>query len=160
MKDLESYLSGKTVEVTSSSIRGNDKNVSPFHAIDFNIETRFITEDQQNSFICFDFKERKIKLSNYSVRSSIGTKPKSENVQCWKIEGSNDNIKWDTLDSQTIEKSLDGKGFYNTFSANSSGFYRLIRMRQTNANTSKNNVLKIGEIEFFGEILQNSFEEN
>lgn len=144
----------KIVKVMASSVRSNEPKESPFYVIDFIKNSRFVSENEKDQFVCLDFIDIKVKPNKYSIMSSIGSIPKSENPQSWLIEGSNDKKNWDILDEENGEKSIDGKGLSNTIAIKEpKDFYRYLRIRQTGESTTENSyTLKIGQIEFFGEI--------
>mgnify|MGYP002475611681 FL=1 len=147
-------VSDGIVKVTSSSILRNDQSLSPANAI--NPRYHFTSKDEPNSWICFNFDSMEVKLSYYSIKTSDGSAKSDNNLQSWCIEGSDSgdpNGGWDVLDSKSNDKSLDGRGFSNSYKIASSRFYQYIRLRQTNVNTGRTNNLKIGLIEFFGENL-------
>ena len=109
-------------------------------------------EDDKDAWLCFDFKERKVMPTHYSLKSFASSK-QYHNIQSWNIEGSNDGTKWEVLDSRQNEKSLDDKDASNTFEiTNSSDFYRYLRIHQTGPNTYKNTDYRfiIRSIEYFG----------
>ena len=79
-------------------------------------------------------------------------------MQSWDIEGSNDSMQWDLLDSRRSDKSIDGNGASNTFKVNNETnkdkYYRYIRIQQKGMNTANNDRIIIACIEFFGQVKQ------
>lgn len=75
----------------------------------------------------------------------------------WKIEASNDNQKWVTLDLHENDRSICKCGIictFNIMSTNESNrFYRYIRIMQTEPNTKNNNFMAFSAMEFFGTII-------
>lgn len=124
---------------------------------DFNDDKKYFhSEDKPNSWVCYDFKERKVKLSHYSIRSH-GVSGKTNNrMKTWVIEGSNDNNKWEIIDKRENEESVVDVSASNTFKINentpTNDFYRYIRIRQTAVNSNNNNYLVLPMMEFFGTI--------
>ena len=98
----------------------------------------------------FDFQERKINISKYYL-SVPSQKRGSTNGQPnkWRIEGSNDEQKWEEIDSKENETSLNSYSKSNTFQCQNinNQFYQFIRLKNIN-----NIYLLLSEIEFYGSI--------
>lgn len=143
------------VEITGSSTFSSC--YKPRNAVDYEgkSNTQFYTQDASNQWLCFNFKNRRVKPSFYSVRSHA-RQSNHYNVQNWCIEGSNDGKTWKTLDTRNNDKSLDGNDYSNIFKIQNdlaqNEFYQFLRFRQTGVNTSNNNILIITSLEFFGVI--------
>jgi hypothetical protein len=99
-----------------------------------------------NSWICFDFKHRKIALSHYTV------KPGSFRMGPWAVEGSVDGTNWTILDQRTGANMR----IFECSKESSSKFFRFIRLRQTGENGSNNaqdnERLSLTAMEFFGTV--------
>ena len=91
--------------------------------------------DKPNSWISFDFKDRAIYLTKYSLKTVSWTRPLQ-----WVIEGSNNGSNWTELDRRNAED----KG------GNDSSFL-FLELRQT----GRNNHLYFSKIEFFGTVRYN-----
>lgn len=116
----------------------------------------FESERKPDSWFCYDFKERKVKLTHYSLRSHGFDGKTNHRVQTWVIEGSNNNEDFIAIDKRENEDSLVDVSASNTFKINQNStndFYRYIRIRQTNVNSDNNHYLVFSVIEFFGTIL-------
>lgn len=122
---------------------------------DHSKNTHFRLANQKDSFIIFDFKEKKIRFSKYyfSVPTDKSTaytgRPKS-----WKIEGSNDKDHWDLIDSRQNDSNLTSWGCSNTYVCqfNTNKGYRYIRIKDIVSQNSNQEFL-LSEIEFFGSIV-------
>ena len=98
----------------------------------------------------FDFQERKINISKYYLsvpsqkRGACDGRPKT-----WRIEGSNDEQKWELIDSKENETSLNSYSKSNTFQCQNinNQFYQFIRLKNIN-----NIYLLLSEIEFYESI--------
>lgn len=153
--DPKSVIEEELMNVTASSFYSHNY---PKNAVDFDDHfSTFQSSNKADSWLCYDFKEARVKPSFYSLRSnSLGGKgwfhPRS-----WCIEGSNDQKKWKILDLRSGEESLNNKNAANTFKIQNilgkDEFYRFLRIRQTDMNTKNNNCLIIAALEFFGTIL-------
>lgn len=149
----KSVVESGIVNVSGSSFIGEGYQAS--NAIDYKgkSSTQYYTQNLPDQWLCFDFKERKVKPSHYSVRSHA-SRSSWYNVQSWCVEGSNNGSTWVTLDTHSGDRSLDGNDASNTFeipnNSNSSDFYRYLRFRQTGSNTCGNNTLILTALEYFG----------
>ena len=83
----------------------------------------------KNATVTFDFKEKKVQLSNYSFHTpSVSTYdyPKS-----WLIECSNDAINWECVDDRKDEEIMNNFNVCHTFQCmkKSNKFYRFIKIK-------------------------------
>jgi hypothetical protein len=111
--------------VKSSSVYSDrvTKNV-----IDFASSTYAQTSSEMNSWICYDFKDKRVQISHYSLRSRSdydGYHPMN-----WTIEGSKDSETWIELDRRDDCRDLVGLNRSSTFSTHESEFVRYIRLRR------------------------------
>lgn len=138
-----------------NSINWDTKNV-----FDFNDSKKgFHSRNEPNSWICYDFKENKVKLSHYSLQSHGHGGRSNNHLFTWCIEGSDDMNDWEMLDTRNAEESVARSNCTNTFQINKSKqnkYYRYIRLRQTGVNTCNNNSLVFSALEFFGKILKSN----
>ena len=112
------------------------------------------------SWICFDFKEKRVELTGYSLKSystnnPLGLSP-CEPVQ-WVIEGSNDGSNWREVDRRNTQ-DLKGKSIVKTYSCSvddKTESFRFVRLRQTGKNVKGNDYLGLSAMEFFGTLFRN-----
>jgi hypothetical protein len=133
------------VSVSSSSVYGNRvaKNVA-----DFNTSSIGQTDNQANSWICYDFKDQRVKIQYYSLRSRSdydGNHPIN-----WALEGSVNGSEWVELDRRSNCRDLCGLNKSTTFSATGNDFFRMIRLLQWEQNSSGYHYLTINAFELFG----------
>ena len=136
--------------VTASSISGRSFPLNVTYLFDKN-KRYCSTGDEQNPWICFDFRDYKIIPSEYTLRSGdSGYNPKS-----WVIEGSNDNSNWQILDKQEDCSFLNRDFNIHTFSIPSSNSqqFRFLRMKLTGTNWKDNNLFIITSFEFYGTLI-------
>ena len=138
------------VNIKASSNRWNECH----QLVDYGTIGLWGSNDEPNSWVSFDFKEKKISLSSYTLKSRI-------DADClhpvqWEIEGSNDESSWNSLDSRNTREQC-GTGVVMNYSCNKGnhGFYRFIRMRQTGENSSGSgrHYLMLSQIELSGKLL-------
>ena len=66
---------------------------------------------EKEGFILFDFGDsKKIDLYSYLLRSYGGAPSSYCQPKTWRIEGSNDKMKWDQLDRRVNDPTLNAKG--------------------------------------------------
>lgn len=139
------------VNVTSSYCwNGN----IPKYAVDLdNNQTCFISGNEKNSWLKYDFISRKVRPSYYSIRSTNSSKG-SHHPMNWVIEGSNyDSNDWIILDTRSNITSLDDSCASQIFSIQKTDtFYRYLRIRQTGVNSTNYYYLEISALEYFGAI--------
>jgi hypothetical protein len=133
------------VSVSSSSVNANcvAKNVA-----DFNTSSILQTCNEANSWICYDFKDQRVKIQYYSLRSRSdrdGHHPIN-----WALEGSVNGSEWVELDRRSNCRDLCGLNKSATFSATESDFFRMIRILQWGTESSGYHHLTISAFELFG----------
>jgi hypothetical protein len=139
------------VTITSSGDGWN----KPFQVADHGWDNYWNSQNGPNSWICFDFKERSVALSHYTLKSHSGT---GHFFLAWVIEGSNDSSNWTTLDTRNTH-SLNGPNIVETYKCSNddcSEFFRYIRMRQTGKTSHNGDYLILANIEFFGRVGESS----
>jgi hypothetical protein len=108
----------------------------------------FYTQNTPNSWICYDFKDMRVALTHYSVRSRRDNN--YQHLRSWILEGSLDSESWVEIDHHTNDSSLDNQEAIATFPISSSSDYQYIRLRQTGVNSSNHHHLILNAIEFYG----------
>lgn len=151
----KNVISDGTIEITASPNQSDDLGLSK-HVVEYDSDSYYYSTNVKDSWIMFDFKQRKVKLSHYSIKTNRFGDAGHWHLQNWCIEGSNDKSSWKELDARNNEKSLDHKLASNTFEIRNSennNFYKFIKLRQTDVNTQGNHEILLSSIEFFGNII-------
>ena len=134
------------VQITPSSIYREDLKVENIVIKDDN--SYFYTRDEANSWIQFDFKERKVLLDGYTLKMYDEN---WENLKNWILEGSNDGENFQEIDKhENCDLLLTGNRKAETFKVSCLTPYRFIRLTQTGPNSRNNNFLFLNQIEFSG----------
>lgn len=140
------YLKSQ-VKITASTC---DKN-EPFQIVDSHWNDLFFTEDKVNSWIMFDFKNKRVNITNYTLKThkyASGTC----HIKAWIIEGSNGHNQWTEIDRR-FTPMLNGPNKSQTFPAtNTNDMFQFIRLRQIGLNCRNDNILAITNVELFGTI--------
>lgn len=106
---------------------------------------------ESEGWIQFDFGKRKINLTSYTIRSS----PESVyHPKTWRVLGSDDGEKWDILDRQTNNSSLNANSIKQRFKCDQNhSYYRFIRYIQDDSwYGNREYCIGFSCIEFFGSI--------
>lgn len=168
MKGIISHLSSKfhcnvgqinIVKVTASSVYQPLKVFSPYNAVELLTTSSFKSKNEENQWICFDFKDRRIIPSYYSIKSSNNV-TNSCSPKSWVVESSEDGYNWKEIDRQINCNIFDT---YYEFANNVASFpiksasyhekVRFLRIRQIEKNTANNNYLCIQGVEFYGKLI-------
>ena len=132
------------VEVTASGfeiITSRPRNV-----VDFTSDFGFSSKDEENSWICYDFKERRVTPTSYSLRCHVGAAPKG-----WRFAVSNDGSEWDLVDDRWNVYDCRDKRVHNfQIGLRPSGSFRYVRILQTDKNHAGTDRLNISAFEIFG----------
>ena len=142
--------------VTSNSVRPGSNPDNVISSDDNN----YYSEDKVNSYICFNFLRRKVKIDYYNIFYA------QYNKNClihYRIEGSNDTNIWDTIitvDDYDSHNNPNAKGNLYTIDHpyypkedEYKLYYKYIRITQTGYSyDSYSYVMGINNIEFFGNI--------
>ena len=159
----------KVVIVTQSSFYiKNDKNayIGQF-AVDLDNKNQlnyFVTDNLPNSWIKYDFNDKKVRPTHYSIRTRPegtfnGCHPKS-----WVIEGSNngnddDENDWKVLDERNNEEYLVGLDSRHTYDIQTllepNESFQYLRFRLSSVNSSGNNYIVLSALEYFGYLFCN-----
>lgn len=146
-----------TIEITSNS-SDNSTSSGPRNLADFGKEQSFRSNKTDLTTLCFDFKERSIQPTAYTIKSCAAhISTKGPFLRNWVIEVSNDNKEWTEIDQHSDDTSLKKSLTIVTFNVKEKvkKFYRYIRLRQTGNSWELNGTGKriiIRGMEFFGKM--------
>jgi hypothetical protein len=140
----------KEVILTASSVHANGGTAKweMKHAVDYNIETHFHANNNGNEWICFDFNERIIEPTHYSLCS--GWHP----LKNWRLEGSLDGENWTLLDEKRDNCDVKNDKSSCTFPVLSSGRIRKIRLTQTGRTHNGEAWFMLRRFEVFGNVIE------
>jgi len=134
------------VDVTASSDIGS---LGPINVLKNN-DSLWYSQDIPNSWIQFDFKERKVSITSYSMNDNY-------RVKSWKVEGSTDGStfeiidnKVDTTDFQNSNSNFNDPSAQKNFPVQPNNkYYRYIRITSCK-NWYKDDHFILFRVEFFG----------
>ena len=109
----------------------------------------YYSEDVPDTWICVDFKERRVAPTSYSIASG-----KLSHLRSWVLEVSNDKRSWEIIDQRRNNSDLKEPWTTHNFSISSGprGSFRFVRLRQIDKNHAGNDELAIDDLEIFGNL--------
>lgn len=147
-----------TVEITSNSVF---RDFVPSNLVDYKSNFSYSSNNEPNVKVCFDFKNRKIQLDSYSIKSTDNHQNMGH-MRNWVVEVSNDLKKWYIVDRRSNASDLNGPLITACFDLNrrSNNYYRYIQIRQTGEswrNGSGEYTVYFNMIEFFGKMKESRY---
>jgi hypothetical protein len=140
------------VSVTSKSTCSS--NFLPKNAVDLTVDSKFGSQSEPNQWLCYDFKDRRVEVRHYSIRSQFDAGAGASHPKSWVIEGSDDCENWTELDSQTNNSDLNDQNKICTWPTKIRMKSRYIRLRQTGLNHNGTDFLWISSFELFGSLME------
>ena len=134
----------KIVYITSSSQGGVIGNI-----VEKNDHNCFVSKDVPNSWIQFDFNDKKVLLDSYTLKSRDYGKNGSH-LKSWILEVSNDGQNFTEIDRHTDCDLLNGFLKTATFNVSYSTPQRFVRLKQIDRNWAGFWQIVINQIEFSG----------
>lgn len=132
------------IEVTASSIA--DSKYPAKNAADLSVNNWFISGDEENSWLCYDFKEFRVRVNGASVRS-FGYGPGAAHPNYLTLEGSLDGKEWNSIAGVS---ELNGRYVTRSTTFGDCGPFRFVRLIQKAKNSCENNILALSAFEIFG----------
>jgi hypothetical protein len=142
------------VEVTASSTYGRGREFMAQNVVNLKDPGAFESADRMNQWIMYDFKNRRVKLTHYTIRSRERDGRNSNNLQSWIVEISEDGIQWAQADERMNEDVLNDAYAVHTFECKNSSLpsCRFIRVRQMGHTHRNDNIMSLSALEIFGSI--------
>ena len=139
------------VNITAESSSYHDE--PPKNVADLGTSSRYASEDKENQWICYDFKDRTVAPTSYSIMSQDSGHG-GNHLRAWVLEGSNDGDTWTILDKRDNNCDLNASLVTCNFQIAQplqDGF-RFIRLRQTGKNNgiSPCYTMRFSSLEIFG----------
>ena len=135
------------VKVTvSSNCRHHDSKLE--NLVDLEADTWFASDNIAESWICYDFKTRRVAPMTYSIKPVDDAYPRK-----WVFEVSEDGTagSWVPINLRLNNNDLNDKFVTRAFTIGySRGSFRFVRLRQTGVNSRGDNMLCMSSFEVFG----------
>jgi hypothetical protein len=135
------------VSVLASNINGS---CIPIHIVDFESLLYCVTLNDSNSWISYDFENRRVNVSHYSVRSRSDSD--CHHPRTGMVKGSMDGEHRIEFDGRPNYLDLVGVNRTGSFSTSKSEFVRLVVLRQTRQSSSGCFYLMVNAFELVREI--------
>jgi hypothetical protein len=107
----------------------------------------------RNNWICYDFKERRIVPTHYTIRTH-GNNPGGSHLKSWLVETSTDGESWQEVAHEEDNKQLNGTYFTATFAVAGGGECRFIRLVNIGRNHWGSDDIIISAWEIFGSLVE------
>jgi hypothetical protein len=137
--------------ILSITTSGNGYN-SCHQVVDHDWTEYWFSNDAPNSWIQFDFKNRRISPTHYTIKSDNHG---AYHLLKWSLDCSHDGTSWVNLDRRETN-DLNGNHVVKSYNCgsleSSSPFFRFIRLTQTGKNSSGRNHLQLANLEVFGKV--------
>jgi hypothetical protein len=160
LSGIISYLTSKhggnvsdknVVTITASGVCSN------FHAknaADLLAASYWISGNEDNSWLCYDFKDMRIKPTHYSIRSRCDGGNDDNYPKHWIVEVSNDGSTWTVIDERRNNSDLKGQNLIRTFTVSPCDYCQFIRIRHQGYNWYSAHVYYfiISSFEIFGNL--------
>ena len=140
------------VDITSGPVYGPyaAKNVA-----DLTVKSMFDSEDSANQFVCYNFKDKTIIPTHYSIRSEyqgpIGSFA-CRSLQSWVVETSSDGNVWTEVDRHEDNRDLIGNYITKTYPISVRNKCRMFRLKQIGPAWDGSNCMVLSALEVFGTI--------
>ena len=133
------------VAVTASSV--GDPRYPAKNAADLSAYNWFVSGDRANSWLCYEFKDFRVSVGAWSVRS-FGYGRGAAHPQALKLQGSDDGVGWTDIGrvydlndryatkAQVLQKETD--------------YFRYVRLTQEGKNCCQSDILALSAFEIFG----------
>ena len=147
----------RIVNVTASSVYESIDDYHQKHAVDLVTDEWSCSNNEKNSWTCYDFKDRRVIPRSYSVRSYMYS-TRWAHPKSWVIEVSNDGTdgSWTEIDRRENNNDLNGSYVTVNFKIASvpAEGYHFFRLRQTGENHRGNDCLVVNSLEIFGMLFE------
>jgi hypothetical protein len=135
--------------VTVSGSTTYDSLYPAKNAVDLLSASLFHSQNEPNQWLCYDFKNRKIRPTHYSIHAHS-----SHCLRSWIFEGSIDSSRWTELDRQTDDQTTNSNHPIGTFSVSNPCECQFVRLRQTGVSACGCHWLILFAMEIFGDLIE------
>jgi predicted nucleic acid-binding Zn-ribbon protein len=151
------------VTVTSSAVYQGDRQWAARHSVDLHSDSAFasqcrdVAEDiphTPNNWICFDFRERRVVPTHYTIRSKHDKRPKPNHLQHWVLELSDDAHEWVEIHRRENYSGIWGSNLTATFPVVGISGGRYVRLTNIGRNHFGDDCLIIAAFEIFGKLIE------
>ena len=140
------------VSCSSDDVYTQNPHYHAKYAADLTSNTYFKSNNRPNSWICYDFKDHRVSISSYTLRSAPDGR---DNLQSWVLEVSDDGLNWTQIDQRTNDTRLNGPMFVyhiKPTQARPKRMFKYVRLRQTGKSCASDDTFyfSLSAFEIFG----------
>lgn len=137
-----------TIEISSNNINsgGGFKTYHPKNVLNSIIDDDYMANDGKTAYIRFDFKDKMVEVSNYTVRNA----KRGGKIKNWVFEISDDGNNWTEIDKRSNFIFNDKKIW--TIDVKNKRFSRYCQLRHNGPFTGMLYNLMINAIELYGKL--------
>lgn len=140
------------ISITAAAINEQvDSDVR--YLVDLNINSYYVSKDEENQWIKFDFRDRIAEVHCYTIKTNLNGG--NDHLRNWVIEVSNNDQDYSQITREENNVTLNAPGnlvVYRILGRAIPGRY--VRIRQTGMNWAQRNLLVIAQMEFFGILIE------
>jgi hypothetical protein len=139
------------VQAISSSCL--DPNRFPAKNIcDLMFNSNFVSENKSEQWVGYDFKNRKVGIKGYAIRSRFDGWANSSNLKSWVVEVSDDKRLWIEADWKANNYDLNATNVWRAFPSKRQVYGQFIRLKMTGPSHANKDILAIAGFEVFGDL--------
>jgi hypothetical protein len=130
------------VPTISQSVYNDDPQFAPKNAADLASDSRFISKDEPDQWVCWDFREMRVCPTHYTLDAY--------SLKSWIVEGSVNGRYWTEIDRQSDNQDFKAGWGVASFDFQKEADFRFIRLTQAGKRHVGNHCLVLRGVEFFG----------
>jgi hypothetical protein len=136
------------VSITADRPYGGNPIYAAKNIADLEADSHFDCANAEDMWVCYDFKNMKVVLTDYSIRS--GYNATHQNLSSWLIEVSTDGQHWTEADRRENREELHAQHVVRSFVLSRPAVGRYVRLRQIGLNHKGNFDTCTSGFELFG----------
>jgi hypothetical protein len=131
--------------------------------VDIKADSRFMSRfraknpeilHERNNWICYDFRDRRVILTHYEIRSDFSKGVDNKNLKSWIVEVSEDGEEWSEVDEREDNSDVNETDVTGLFSVARKEVGRFVRLVNIGRDHSEDDCLCISAWEVFGTLLE------
>jgi hypothetical protein len=118
-------------------------------------DSRFCSKDERDQWVAFDFHERRVIPTHYSIRTHRSAGPGSYHPKSWVIEiaSASNPSGWVEIDRKENTDDLNGADRTRRYAVHTDIVASRIRLRQIGPSHNNDNYLNFTRFELFGNLM-------
>jgi hypothetical protein len=134
------------VPIASKSVYGDDPVNALKNLADLTSDANFVSKDEPGQWVCWDFREMRIRPTQYTVEAKY--------LKSWVLEGSLDGVSWTEMNRQAFNWDFENRWNRASFTVSAPMECRFVRLTQINQNHRAHLDLVLRAVEFFGALFE------